>query len=306
MVSRKKQILPLIACGFAFGLWGLNTPFIKMSLSSLPVSLILTLKLTIGALVFSILARRNWKPLQFKLQRRIVLATICGYVLTMALLYEGIKLNGGLNTSLIYLLAPLLLYVLSIELLKERFNSRLLIGLIIGMVGAVLIISAPLFKDGMAVGSNLLGNLFVVAAIFTDVLGTILIKPALTKVSPLQMTAIRFNIAAITLVPFALFQLRNLSAIQISPIAYIGLGYNVIFATLIAFYIYHWGLKRISGEQASPLQYIDPMAGAIGSILLLNEQLTLVMIVGVILVIGGLYFGEGKKSIRHRQLSHHR
>jgi drug/metabolite transporter (DMT)-like permease len=306
MRRKNKQILPIIALGMAFALWGLNTPLIKTSLESIPLFSLLFVKFTIGGTVFAFLAHKRWRPLPKKLRYRIIIATISGYVFTTALLYQGIKLTGGLNASLIYLLAPLGLYILSIKILKDRYDSSLLIGVIAGLLGALLIIGAPLLNSDSPSNSNLLGNILILAAISTDIIGTILIKPALGKIPVVQMTAVRFIIAAVVLLPFTFHEFSRLADVSISLATYLALTYNFIFATLVAFYLYHWGLRRISAEQASPLHYLDPMVGAVASIIILGERLTTTMIAGIILVVCGLYFGEVRKRKPVRHISHHR
>jgi drug/metabolite transporter (DMT)-like permease len=123
MNRKNKQFRPILACGIAYVIWGINTPLIKTSLVSFPLFPLLALKYMIGAVVFMLLVRKKWQPLSSKLWLRIVVATFSGYFVNAILLYKGIELTGGLNTSLIYLLAPLALYFLSIRFLKERYNK---------------------------------------------------------------------------------------------------------------------------------------------------------------------------------------
>ncbi len=303
---KNKKMLPILACGLAYVLWGLNTPVIKISVDAIPVFQLLLIKFLLGSIVFGALAARNWRPIPKSIRWRIIAATISGYVLTTALLYKGIQLTGGLNASLLYLLAPLVLFFFSIKFLKERFDSKLLVGVIAGLLGAVLIIGGPLLTGSEGADGNILGNALIIGAILADVVGTILIKPTLKRLSAVQMTAIRFWIATIVLIPFSVSGLPALADVTIDTRTFIALVYSLVFATLIAFYIYQWGFRRISGEQVSTLHYLDPMVGAVGSIVLLGDQVTTLMIVGVGLVLAGLYFSEVHKLKIIHHISHHR
>ncbi len=305
MFRKNRQNLPVIAFGMAFVLWGLNTPFVKIGLEEFPVLSLLAIKYIFGAIVFTFLARKHWKLLKAGASQRVVVATLCGYVLASVLFYYGIKLTGGLTASLIYLLSPLLLYLLSIEVLKERYNARLFIGVIAGLLGALLIIGLPLLdvKEGSQAA---LGSLLIFLAVVTDVAGTILIKPQLKALPVTQMTAVRFIIAALVFAPFLLVESAQLSTVNLTTPVIIAVGYNLIFATLGSFFLYHWGLRRISGEQASPFFYIDPMVGAVGSIIILGDQLTTSIIAGVILIIVSLYLSETHQRLPLDHFRHHR
>lgn len=304
MITRRK-VWPLIAVSVAYLFWGLNIPLIKTSLEAIPIAPLLLVKFAFGGAVFTLIAWRNWKKLKNQIRLRIILATFFGYALTTYLFYLGVKLSSGLDGSLIYLLAPIVLYLLSVEILKEKFNSKLLFGLIVGFAGAVLIVCEPLITGEASTKMDVVGNLLIVLAVFADVLGTILIKPVLKKVSSTQITALRFNIAALMILPFAIkdFGQVNISTLQTQD--FVAVAYNLIFATLGAFYLFHWGLKKMKAEEASPLEYLSPVAGAVGSIFILGEIMSAVMLFGVSLVIIGLYFGEVRKSLPIH-IGHHR
>lgn len=304
MISRRK-VTPLIAVSVAYLIWGLNIPLIKTSLEAIPIAPLLFVKFAFGGIFFSLIARRNWKRLKGKVRFRVIMATFFGYALTASLFYLGIKLSDGLDGSLIYLLAPIVLYLMSVEILKEKFNSKLLFGLIVSFAGAVLIVCEPLITGSASTKMDVVGNLLIVLAVFADVFGTILIKPVMNKMSAAQMTALRFNIAALMIAPLAIkdIGLVDLSGLQTQD--YVAVGYNLIFATLIAFFIYHWGLKKMKAEETSPLEYLSPVAGAVGSIFILGEVITAIMVAGVALVLIGLYFGEVRKSLPIH-VGHHR
>lgn len=296
-----------MAFGAAYLLWGLNTPLVKTSLKGVPVLLLVAFTYTVSGIVLSLLTFRNWKRISGKHWPRILVATVCGISLNVVVGYEGIKLTGGINTSLIYLAAPLLVFVLSIKVLREKFNSRLLFGLIVGFCGALLIVVAPALKGGITPGQgSLLGNLLIVLAVCFDITGVILIKPVLGKVPVLQITATRFIIAALVMVPFVLPDLRHMPHLSLTTPVVLAIGYNVIFATLIAYPLYHYGFSKISGEQSCLLHYLDPLAGVVGSIFLLGEQLTPLLLTGAALVIVGLYVGEVHKTSVFGKIGHHR
>lgn len=306
MSRKNKKHLALLAYGGAFAIWGLNTPFIKIGLESFPVLSLLAIKYIFGAVVFTFLARKHWKRLPRGMSYKIVIATLSGYVLTSALYYYGIQYAGGLNASLVYLVAPLLLYFLSIEILKEKYNSKILVGVVASLLGAILIVGAPILNNVSNSSEIFFGCMLIFFAVIADVSSTVIIKPILTKTSAMQMTAVRFIIAAIVFTPFLFIESAQLIAITFTPALVVAIGYNLLFATLFAFFLYHWGLRKLSGEQASPLYYIDPMVGAVASMILLGEQLSTYAIAGIGLILVGLYLSEAHIKLPSRHFSHHR
>lgn len=306
MKTKNKQYAAILACGAAFALFGLNVPFIKTSLLAVPLFLLLTVKFAFGSIFFAAISYKSWKPVKNNIRTRIIVSTVAGYVLTSVLLYKGIELAGGLSAALIYLLAPLMLYFASIRFLREKYNSRLLAGVIAGFLGAVTIVLAPLFGNSNEVQTSLIGNLLILLAVIMDVSGSVIVKPAMPKVSAMQMTALRFIIATVVLIPFAIPEIDQASKINWDQQTVVAVGYNLIFATLVAYFLYHWGFKKISGEQISPLHYLDTLFGAVGSVVILHESPSLSLVVGILLIGGGLYFGEGHRLKFGHHIGHHR
>jgi drug/metabolite transporter (DMT)-like permease len=301
--KKQKAVLALATANI---IWGLNNPLIKISLRFIPILLLISLKYVFGGVILTIFSYKKWRPIAKKYWPRIIIATLCGYILTTLLAYEGLKRTGGINTSLIYLISPLLLYILSMKVLKEKFNSKLLFGLVVGFLGALLIVVSPLIIGNQGAEGNVIGNLLVLLAVLADVIGSIIIKPVLRKVPPLQMTALRFIIGAAILLPFTLTRFPSLLHLTVSSSGAIALAYNLIFATVLGYYLFHYGFSKISGEQTSLLYYLDPVAGVVASIFILGENLTTLMIGGSLLVIWGLYAGEVKNQPIHNLISHHR
>lgn len=303
---KNKNLKAIIACGIAYAIWGLNTPMIKISLDALPLFPFLFAKFLFGSVVFSLFAYKKWRPITKIIQGKIVIASVSGYALTTILLYKGIELTGGLNAALLYLLAPLILYFLSIKVLKERYDKKLLVGVVAGLLGAALILGGPgIFQIGSD-NANLAGNACIIGAIFADVIGAILIKPTLKKVPVMQMTATRFIIAAIVLLPFAWKDMSELAKVSLDIKTVVAVIYGLLLATILAFYLYQWGLRKISGEQVSPLHYLDAVFGGVGSIILLGDQLTSIMTEGIALTIIGVYFSETHRLKFAKHISHHR
>lgn len=302
--NRRTKNLAIVAFASAFLLWGLNTPLIKLSLGYIPIYPLLTLKFLVGGLFLLFFKPKKWKKVSRVIWFRIFISTVIGYVLTLVLFYTGIKRAGGLNASLIYLTAPIFIYLLSMRLLKEHFNSKFLLGVSLGVLGAILLVGAPLFIRRNVYLADFMGSLLIFMAVLADAVSSTIIKPVLKIVPSKQVTTSRFLIAAIIILPLGIMDIHKINYHVIGWTALFSIAYNIIFATIIAFSLYHYGLSKISGEQSSSFYYLDPLAGVIGSLILLHEQLTPVMLLGGLLVVAGVIAGETKITHYHL-LRHH-
>ena len=68
--------------------------------------------------------------------------------------------------------------------------------------------------------------------------------------------------------------------------------------TGLAYFLYFYGLQRLSAQSVALISYLDPVSALFFSALFLKESLTLPQILGAVLIIGGAMLGEipGRKS----------
>lgn len=302
MFKKRKQNrnLALLAFAVAFALWGGNNVAIKVGLEQLPLYAFVCFRFLAAGLILLPFVRKKWKKLKFSVWVKIFIGTLLGYTISTTLCYIGIERTGSLNTSLLFLLSPVIMYVFSMELLKEGFNAKILTGLLVSLAGSLLIVVAPLAQQGAGGGAiSISGNILIVIAIIAGALGTIFIKPQLKKVPAAQMTTMRFLIGGSLLIPLAVADLLRNGVPTLTMTSGIAAIYNVVFASIIAFSLYHFGLNKLSGEESSVFEYLEPVFGVVASIIILGEVLEPVAVLGAVFALAGIYLAEVKIKHHH-------
>lgn len=308
MFKRKnKKIVPLLALATAFIIWGVNTVFIKISVDALPTSLYLLIRFGIAALILLPFMIRKYKKLHKKQWLQIVSSSVIGLVIFMLIMGEGLKRTSALETSLIFLTGPIFMYILSIEVLKEKFNAKILLGLLVALCGSIVVVAGPILTTSSSVeqSNHFTGNILILIGVFVSVIGTIMIKPALKKVDPLQVTTLRFLVVTACIIPITYMQSSNFGVINWSNKVMVALAFNIVMGSIVAYLLYHFGLKRLSGEQSSVLHYLDPLAGVLGAIFILSDELTPLIILGGALTVLGIYLSEVKIKLHVNHLRNH-
>ncbi len=308
MTKRKnKKLLPLLAFAAAFMIWGTNTVFIKISIDALPTSLYILIRFGLATLILLPFMLNKYKKLRKKQWIQIISSSIIGLVIFMVLMGEGLKRTSAIEASLIFLTGPVFMYVLSIEVLKEKFNAKILLGLLVALCGSLVVVAGPILTTSTAIEQNdhFIGNALILIGVFISVVGTIIIKPALKKVDPLQVTTLRFLTVTACVLPITYMQRSTFGAIEWSNKVIFALAFNIIMASIVAYLLYHYGLKKISGEQSSVLHYLDPLFGVLGAIFILGDELTPLIILGGALTVIGIYLSEVKIKLHVNHLRNH-
>ncbi len=121
---------------------------------------------------------------------------------------------------------------------------------------------------------------------------TVLSKPILAEVRPLQLNAVTLLGGFALLLPWAtgemLARLSGASRAEWAALLYLGL-----LTMAVAYALWYFGLSRIGAAATGATALGIPLVGVAGSWLLLGESLGPVILVAGILILGGLHLVLG-------------
>ena len=286
--KKKKTIFnTIIALILAELFWGINKPIIKIGLRTVPLPLYLSITILGTALLILPLALSDWRRLQVKEYLILIIGSVISITIGNIALLMGLQRVPAVNASLIGMFGPLLLFILSVKLLKERINSRTLIGVLIAFAGAALIIGKPWDIQGTNNGVAI-GNLLILLSVTSGTIGTLVTKTVLKKAGVYQVTFIHLFAG---ILPIALFSLQYLDALRPTHAGkngYIAMVCNIIAITL-ANCLFMYGLKHRKAQEVGVFSYISPVTTIVSAWLILDEKLTIKIAVGALLIFSGIY-----------------
>ncbi|MCL4365817.1 EamA family transporter, partial [Patescibacteria group bacterium] len=241
--------------------------------------------------------------------------------LNITFFFEGIKRTTAIDASILTLIIPMLSILLGWWFLKEKVYLVNLGGIALGLIGALIIIGLPQIIAGNISPQMVLGNIFIILASTSWVLGATLSKKILSKYSSLVVTAIAFLIGTVTMfIPAAIEYFQNPSWInQVTILGLLGLIFMVLLSSISAYFLFEWGLSRTSIGTADLFQYIEPLIGTadlfqyieplmatILAVTILGEKISSSFLVGALLIAIGAFLGTLSKEAHHRFHKAHR
>jgi drug/metabolite transporter (DMT)-like permease len=291
--KKKNLISAFLALSIAEILWGVNVPVIKLGLRAMPLPVFLSVTILGAGLLTAPLAYRHWKPIKRKDHLLIIIGSVLSISLGNVALLMGLQRIPSLNASLISLLGPFLLFILSVEFLKERLSLRTFLGIMIAFVGAAIVIGKP--WEATASNQMVTGSLFVVLAVFCEVVSTLMFKPILKRVHPYQLTSLHLIWGIIPIAIYSLPYLYSLGPDNAGENGYLAIFFNITLIT-IANCLFYIGLKKKKAQEVGIFRYLHPVATAIAAWFILSEVPSQKVIVGAVLIFLGIYYAEIKKA----------
>ena len=217
-----------------------------------------------------------------------LLCSLIGIILAQNVFLIGLEKTPTINASLLISTTPIIVAIFSFLILKERFTSWKVFGLILAAFGAFILISNeaqfefdPDFKEG---------NLLILFNALVYGLYLVLIKPLLTKYHPLTVIKWVFTFAMPFIMIISWKELVEIEWEAFNSFAWMGLAYVIIFATFFTYSLNAYGIKKLSPVIAGLYLYLQPLLTTFLSVFFEKDNLDVKKGIAGLLILVGLYF----------------
>ncbi len=224
---------------------------------------------------------------------RFLLCALTGVAINQLLFIKGLTLTTPIHGALLILVTPVFILLLAFALKTEKLTSLKLLGLSLGISGAVLLILA---REHSSIGSNmLLGDILIVINAVSYAFYYVLVKPLMQKYSPVHVIRWVFSFGIIMILPFCWQEFIGVNWQLFTASHFAALIFVVIGATFLAYYFTVYGLQHLSAAAVGSYIYLQPVFSAIVSVLFFKEELSSYKLIAAVLIFTGVYLVNRKK-----------
>jgi len=233
------------------------------------------------------LFNKKQKRIDKKHWPRFVLCALTGIAINQLLFLKGLSLTYSIHAALLMLTTPILITVIAAWVLKENTSINKTIGLILGITGAIVLISS---RRNTGKGSDvLLGDILIIINAVSYTIYFILVKPLMAKYNPVQVIRWIFTVGLVMVIPFGWNEFIEIEWKRFGFAEYVCIGMIVIGGTFLAYLFNVYGIKVLGASVAGSYIYLQPLFAAIIAIIFLKEHLEVYKIVAAILIFTGVY-----------------
>ena len=248
------------------------------------------LRFLVAGTVLTVLACRNgpggmrvsrdqWLPLVFLGLTGVFSYNIC--------FFKGLTLLQAGRASLVIATNPVFITLLSAVIFKERLSRWGLVGIILSVTGAMVVISRGDITTILDGGIGM-GEVYIFGCVMSWVAYSLIGKVALKGVSPLVAVAYSAVIGAGFLLGPALGEglLADVDGYRLldwAAVVYLG-----FFGTVLGFVWYYEGIRELGPSRASLFINFVPISAVILAFIILDEPITLSLVVGTVMVTSGV------------------
>lgn len=267
--------------------WGVSFIATKVALDELVPLSIIFLRLILGATFLSAIAFRTKKSfaVNLKSHRGILLLALIA-VFHLWIQVTGLQYTSAANTGWIIGITPVFMAILGLVFLKEFLSPIKISGIVIAFFGLLLLISKGDFTSIGFISNK--GDFLVLGSAFTWSVYSLVNKKISLNYPPMMTILFLFLIMTIIVAPFAINKSSIASVLHLSHTGWIAILFLGIFCSGIAYVFWAQSLKEMESAKVGAFLYFEPFVTVIASWVLLNEEITLLMILAGIIITAGV------------------
>ena len=277
-------------------IWGTNFSLIKILYEYLHPLAFNAVRMTIATLTMvSILKLRG---VRLKVDRRDIPALIglgimsnTGYQMFFVL---GLARTRAGNAGLLLSLTPIFAYVAGVVLKRERFNNRVLGGIVLSTLGVAAIV---LFgSDEVSFAGTWVGDLMIVAAAFCWGWYTGAATSLLRRYGTLEITVLAMVFGVTVMLPLTIPSLVEQTWSEIPPWVWLGVAASAWLAIVYSYFVWSYALKTIGVARTAVVGNLTPIVALLAAWALLGERPVIGQAVSIVLILAGIFIVRSQKA----------
>ena len=298
-----KRTLGFLAALGATIIYGLNHTIAKNVMPTYITPFGFILLRVLGAAILFWLVSFLIKPekIQKKDWPRLIACSFLGMVINMLAFFKGLELSTPVNSSVIITISPIIVFIFSAILLKEKIQFLKTIGIISGFIGAVILVLYT-SKTGINAPNIPLGNVLFIVNSFAYGLYLVLVKPLIEKYNIITLLKWLFLLAVFLNLPVTFNEFVSVKWADL-PIkdAVLPMLFVVVGTTFCTYLFNAYALRTLSPSTVSSFIYLQPIVGIVYAVSTKSDTLSLVSVTGMILIFIGIYLVTKKKVISNKK-----
>ncbi|GGI09885.1 DMT family transporter [Gottfriedia solisilvae] len=278
-----KELIALI--GLA-ALWGASFLFIRIAAPIFGPILTIEGRVSIAALALVLYLVITRKSLGFRKRWKqyIIIGALNAAIPFTLIATSALYLTASMS-SILNSLTPLFTAIIVWGWLNESLSIRKWFGILVGVIGVVLLVgwsTIPFTKEIIiAIGLAVLSTIsYGFAGVYA--------KKTFVDVAPISLAAGQQIAASILLIPFTIFNLPNTTS-NFSLIPILAVLALALFCTAIAYLLYFYLIENVGPTKTLSVTFLIPVFGMIWGVLILNEKITMGMLVGFIVILVSVF-----------------
>ena len=292
-IMKERSILSgHLACFTAYAIFGINIIVCKDLTSGhliSPIAIFTLRSLGAGLMFWFLSLFMPYEKVDKKDYLKIFAAAFLGYFVTQLTFLMAIPDVTPMHCSIISSMSPIYTMFIAAMVLKEPLSWQKAGGVALSLCGILFLIFNNA-SGSTGVSESKLSGIFLMflnSLSFSLYLG--IFKPVIAKYSVVTFMKWIFLFSALMSLPLSFREVFSFEWIHIPSAQMWELGYLIVCATFMSYFLIPFGQKRIRPTLVSMYSYIQPIIATVISIILAMDILTWQKVLAALMVFAGVF-----------------
>ncbi|MFI3280831.1 MAG: DMT family transporter [Rikenellaceae bacterium] len=255
-MNRIKPHLALFVCN---SIWAINYPFYHIVMGKgISAAAMLELSLLVAAaLSFVPLLWSRAEHVERSDIKYMVAAAVLSGLMRKGFVIFGLSLTTPIDASIIASLLPVMALVISVLMGVDRFTPQRVIGIALGMGGALAVIlsGGSAGKATSILGGNALMFVYTIAAGFYMVW----LQPIFKKYSPLTLLRWVYSLSSLMFLPFSFGPIAHTDFASLPAHVWVMALFVITVPTFLPNLLLNYALGRVTPTISGVYSYLQPV-----------------------------------------------
>jgi drug/metabolite transporter (DMT)-like permease len=260
---------------------------------------IISTRLVIGGSIFILLLMHSGelKKIRHITNWWVMIAlAVTGVIGFQSFLYFGLRLTTSTNGGLINSLTPLLTALMAGIYFKEKLSYQHWIAAMVTVFGLAFILSEGRLSNLLLLEFNW-GDIYILAAVFSWVVYSIIGKQAMRTLSPLPMTALGVLLSLVIVLPLGVIEANYYQPPIITTTTFLAMLFISTGPTVLSLLFWNKGMHLIGPARASLFLNTVPVYIIIINAVFLDIMPYQYQWVGMALIFAGSFYASLRPAV---------
>ena len=204
---------------------------------------------------------------------KMLLCALLGMVVNTLCFFKGIELSTPINSAVLITITPILVFVFSAILIKERLLLPRVVGVVLGFIGALVLIvfGNEIRQDAPNIP---LGNALFILNASSFGLYLVLVKSLSAKYTTVHLLKWLFLFGFIMALPISYPEFSQVNWTDLPYEAVWRFAFVVIGTTFMTYLLNVYALKQLKASTVGVFTYLQPLIGIAYAIMVGADGLT--------------------------------
>ncbi|MAW16941.1 MAG: EamA family transporter [Flavobacteriaceae bacterium] len=219
---------------------------------------------------------------------KMLLCALLGMVVNMLCFFKGIELSTPINSAVLITITPILVFVFSALLIKERLILPRILGVVLGFIGAFVLIvfGNEIRQDAPNIP---LGNALFIVNASSFGMYLVLVKSLSAKYTTVHLLKWLFLFGFIMALPISFTEFSRVNWVTLPFEAIWRFAFVIIGTTFMTYLLNVYALKQLKASTVGVFTYLQPLIGIAYAIMVGADGLTASKLSAGSVVLLGVY-----------------